>query len=155
MRSEDSDETIEDESLLSNQEQNEQTKASKWFVYKLLFSHCITYAALFSSFVVGCTNIVFYVLIGMIINEFSLYESTLQQNKSDPSIQLYDPKPKTIIYIISLSVLAFIIALFKFFDSFLWMKIGSYISNRTRTEFRGGTEKIAISEENLMRSTSK
>ena len=102
------------------------SKPSKSYLYKLLFKMPLSYLALIPSIFIGCSNIIFYILIGLIVNELSKFSSSLNGS------EVYDPLPKGKLYVIYMSSLALAIGFCKFFDVFLWMKIGSLLSAKVR-----------------------
>ena len=114
--------------------QNDSKPKKKYSLYRLLFTDKTAYFAILPSMVVGASNIFIYFILSKIINELTHFQQTKSLHNADNSIDIYDPMPKVTDLILWMLFLTILLSFSRFFDIFLWLRIGSFMSTKVRKD---------------------
>lgn len=106
---------------------------SRGLIYGMLFKDCFALCAFLPSFITGCSPLFTYLVFGEIITILSDYASGSEQTDLNKD-EVLKKVVKFVLYMIIVTVGT---SICKFFDSYLWIRVGSRISVGVRRQIFG------------------
>jgi ABC-type multidrug transport system fused ATPase/permease subunit len=108
----------------------EEKKSARGQLYRVVFCRAFTLFAIIPSVIDGCQPVIMYFLLGDIINYLAGW--VIMTNYSQ--IEAPSPMPDILPYIYGFLALTVGGGIFKFFESFCWVRIGSDLSVKIRKD---------------------